>query len=119
VRWFRAAAERKDPEGMNNLAVMLDQGLGTRADEAEAQRLFEVAARSGESAAAVNLALMLMRPPASDAAEALVRAYAWLNIAASLGHPDAQRYRANLQSKLTSEQISSAQQLSVKWAAEG
>jgi TPR repeat protein len=109
VRWFKAAADAGDREGLNNLAVMLDNGLGVGADPAAAQTLFERAARAGESGAAVNLALMLLRPGKAATAAARVEAYAWLNLAASLGHAQAATMRANLALLLSPEQVAEAQ----------
>ncbi|MBM4213584.1 MAG: sel1 repeat family protein [Gammaproteobacteria bacterium] len=123
IRWFKAAAEKKDPEGMNNLAVMLDQGLGTEADPTKAMQLFEIAARSGEPAAAVNLAMMFLRstrdvdrvnPTLSN--RPVVKAYAWLNIAAGMGYVQARDYRTKLQNQLSPAEIAEAQRLSVTWS---
>ena len=124
TRWFRSAADKKDLEGINNLGVMLDQGLGAAQDRTKAMSLFDAAARAGHPGAAVNLALMMMRAPATlpsdqegERIRPLVKAYAWLNFAAGLGNLEARQYRAELHSKLTSEEIADAQRLSVAWSS--
>jgi len=124
TRWFKAAADEKDLEGINNLGVMLDQGIGTAQDRTKAMSLFDTAARAGHPDAAVNLAMMMMHPPANllppqerGSARPLVTAYAWLNFAAGLGNLEARQYRAELHPKLSSDEIAEAQRLSVAWSS--
>ena len=120
VKCFKASAEKNDREGLNNLAVMLDNGFGTSPDHAGAMKLFQRAARAGESAAALNLALMHLRPGTSedklneDRNSRLIEAYAWLNVAASLGQTEAIARRGELSATLNGEQIAEAQALSLK-----
>jgi TPR repeat protein len=127
VKWFRASAEKEEAEGINNLAVMLDQGLGVPADRDAAMALFEKAARRGDASAAFNFSQMLLRDLAPRVAKAsrrdaqrterLVLAYSWLNVAASLGHSDAVWRRELVGSELSAAEIASAQAKSIELAA--
>ncbi|MBL8916421.1 MAG: sel1 repeat family protein [Archangium sp.] len=54
--WYRRAAENGVVEGMFNLAVCLERGLGIRADAQAARRWFEKAARAGDKDAIRKLA---------------------------------------------------------------
>ena len=49
VRWYRAAAEQGNPDGLAGLAEMLSKGEGIERNDAEALRLFEAAAESGHA----------------------------------------------------------------------
>ncbi|WP_425052244.1 tetratricopeptide repeat protein [Psychromarinibacter sp. S121] len=51
AEWFRSAAEAGLPEAIRNLGVMYENGFGVPLDEAEAQRLYRLAALApGQSA---------------------------------------------------------------------
>jgi TPR repeat protein len=92
----RPQPTRQDREGINNLAVMLDQGLGVAADRDAAMKLFrKSSARTAKDlqhstsrscSCAIrrrrNAQLQSVHPARN---ERLIDAYAWLNVAASLG----------------------------------
>ena len=55
AEWFRKAAAQSNVEAQYALAVLLEQGSGVPKDEAEALRLYELAAKSGWNAAVLRM----------------------------------------------------------------
>jgi tetratricopeptide (TPR) repeat protein len=56
VRWFRIAADRKDPTSAGALGYAYDVGIGTRRNAALAKSWYRKATKWGSSTAAANLA---------------------------------------------------------------
>jgi TPR repeat protein len=73
LRLLSAAAERRAPRAMSNLARMYAEGLGTTSNLREAIRLYEAAAEAGEFEAQIQLARIYSRGTSgkSDPQEAL------------------------------------------------
>lgn len=88
LRFWQAAAEKGDPQAMNNLGVLYDKGLGVEPDVGRALHWYAKSADAGHPSGMCNFGRMLEQgrgvPP--DAAEAA----RWFDLAARRGQPEAQ-----------------------------
>lgn len=142
VREWRGSAEAGDPDAQFNLAQAYRLGRGVGANLAEAERLYDAAARQGHVQAADNYGLLLFQsgrreqalPYVSAAAERgdpraqyllgiahfngdlvprdWVRAYALLTLAQSAGLPQAASALQQMDTHIALEDRSRAQELS-------
>jgi TPR repeat protein len=87
VHWFCLAIAKGNPRGMNNLAIMLNEGDYLTRDEAEARSLWEQSAVLGHANSMANLAFSYAQGTERD----LNKAQAWIVRAAQSGQPDAQK----------------------------
>lgn len=60
LHYYQLAAEKDDPEALNNLGSLYFNGLGTAVDYAKAIEYFDKATRLGSNDAAVNLAIIYL-----------------------------------------------------------
>ena len=79
-RWFRVAAEARNTDAMNRLALLLHNTLGRTS---EAESWFHDAANAGNTHAMVNLGLLAQYQGDADEAEE------WLHRAVEAGSTDA------------------------------
>lgn len=88
LRFWQTAAEKGDPQAMNNLGVLYDKGLGVEPDVGRALHWYAKSADAGHPSGMCNFGRMLEQgrgvPP--DAAEAA----RWFDLAARRGQPEAQ-----------------------------
>jgi hypothetical protein len=116
VRWFRAAAEQGEPYGQFALGYVYEHGQGVERDMGKAARWYRSAAEQGNLAAQNNLALMYDQ--GRGVARDYVRAYAWYGRAAAgpgLDRDRAARNQARLATKLTSDEIATAERMLHEW----
>jgi len=109
----RARAALGDVIAQFNLGVMYALGDGVPEDDAEAVRLYRLAAEQGDANAQNNLGFMYDN--GEGVPEDNVLAYMWFNLAAAQGNEDAQRNKDRAERQMTREQIAEAQRLSTEW----
>jgi len=113
--WLRKAAEGGHVDAQRELAVRLARGRGAPADDAEAVSWLRRAAEQGDAEASLLLGLR-NRDGRGVPADA-VRAHLWLSLAARAGNREAARALAQLEKKLSAEQIAAAERLAAERAA--
>lgn len=109
LRWFRAAAEQGLPNAQLSLGGMYEKGTGVMQDYKEAVRWIRTAAEQGLEMAQYTLAVMYAK--GIGVLQDYTYAHMWFNIAATNGDKDAAKGRDLVASKMTSKQISDAQQM--------
>lgn len=106
LHWFRAGAEKGQPNAQTMLGVMHYGGKGVLTNTIEAMRWFRLAAFQGDALAQEWLGATLSEGrgiPKND-----VGAYMWYNIAATNGSQEAGKLRDHLETTMTPEQIAQA-----------
>jgi hypothetical protein len=111
--WFEKAAEQGHSAAQLNLGILLYQGQGIAKDAVKAAALFRQAADRGTADAQFYLGVMYFH--GDGVAQDVIQAYAWLDRAASSGHQDAVKFRASLESVLTSGQLAEARRVAGEW----
>ena len=119
--YFKRSAELGHFRSMEPLAWAYLQGSGVVRDYGEGLKWLLAAANQNESSS--NSPVHRLRNAVGDAYEKgigtgkdLVLAYAWYNVAAAGGNPDAQNNATRLEGILTPDQVKDAQTLSRNWA---
>ena len=110
VKWFRRAAEQGHAGAQSNLGVNYANGEGVPQDLAEAVKWYRRAAEQGHAVAQTNLGVKYAT--GEGVPHDYVRAYAWLNLAAAQGHKQVIKAKDFVRSKMSSDQIARAQELS-------
>ncbi len=111
VKWFRMAADQGLASGQLSLGFCYAEGLGIAKDEAEAVKWYRKAAEQGDEYAQNHLGVCYAE--GRGVPEDHVEAYKWLNLAGPSVHT--RKWRDDLGSKMTSQQIAEAQKLSKDW----
>ena len=93
---------------------MYATGRGVPQDDAEAVRLYRLAAEQGEASA--QLILGLMYATGRGVPQDYVTAHMWLNLATATGHENARKARETVAASMTREQIAEAQARAREWA---
>jgi TPR repeat protein len=112
VNWLRKAAEQDFVKAQYNLGCMYSIGEGVSQDHAEAVKWFRKAAEQGYVSAQKNLGAHYgngQGVPQSDA-----EAYVWSSIAADSGDEGAINNRDFAASRLSPEELASAQKRATK-----
>jgi TPR repeat protein len=91
-------------------------GRGVPEYDVEAVRWYRLAAEQGYGDAQLNLAVMYEL--GEGVPQDYVLAYMWLNLAVAQGNEAAQNSKDRVEQRMTREQISEAQRLSIEWLAE-
>ncbi len=109
VKWYRLAAEQGHADAQHSLGVMYRNGDGVPQDYREAVKWYRLAAGQRHASAQNNLGLMyaLGRGLIKDN----VYAHMWANIASANGAEDGRKLRETMAKKMTSADISKAQDL--------
>ena len=90
MRWYRLAAEQGDASAQFNLGVMYDNGEGVLKDDAEAVRLYRLAAEQGAGDASAQWRLGNMYNYGRGVPEDDAEAVRWYRLAAEQGVTSAQ-----------------------------
>lgn len=116
VKWARLAAAHGDVVAEGMLGYAYDTGDGVAKDDMEGTKWDQMAAQHGDPSAQMRLAQRYRdgRGVKMD----LVDSYMWFSIATEKIGADAVRSRDEVAKKMTSEQISEAQQLVRSWRPE-
>jgi TPR repeat protein len=120
IKWFRLAAQQRDPVAEFNLGVMYSDGEGVPQDNAEAAKWYSLAADQGDARAEYNLGLWYAQ--GMDGQPDYVRAHMWFNLAAShfpasdiSDRTLAVNNRNVVAGKMTADQIAEAQRRAREW----
>jgi TPR repeat protein len=90
VHWYCKAVEAGNARGMNNLAILLSDGLGVPKDEEQARDLWRRSAALGHVNAMANLAFSYLQ--SESAKRDQKQGLAWMERAAERGQQNAQAY---------------------------
>ena len=111
VKWYRKAADQNLPKAEYNLGVEYYFGRkGVPQDYFRAFKWFRKAAEQGLSRAQFNLGICYVK--AEGTPKDYIEGYKWLNLAAAQNLEDAKQVLAEIEGRMTSEQIAEAQRLS-------
>ena len=140
VKWYRMAAEQGDAEAQYNLGFMYDEGRGVPENDEEAAKWYQRAAEQGNADAQYGLAFLQLQgclqaeadwiQSQEEAVEQgsylsgwkrgtcnLVKAYAWVLVAAAKDHQLASDGKDSFTDQMTGVQIFEAQKLAAEiWA---
>ena len=105
-------ASQGNVQAQYNLGLMYANGEGVSEDDAEAVKWYRLAADQGNAIAQFNLGVMYANGEGVPSNSVI--AYAWLNIAAASGDKNTIHNRSIVEAKMTSSQITAAQQLSTE-----
>jgi localization factor PodJL len=106
-RWTARAADAGDATAMHNLALYYFRGEGGPVDTAAAAQWFKKAAQHGVVDSQYNLGLLYQS--GSGVPRDLVQAYKWFTIAANAGDGEARASAIDVESKLPTAQLASAE----------
>ena len=109
VRWYRSAAEQGHAYAQVALGNAFSDGSGVLKDGVEAVRWYRLAAEQGINAAQMMLGAIYIN--GKGVLKDYVLAHMWLNIASANGLDEAKKFRDDIESELTSEQILRATEL--------
>ncbi|MFI4964552.1 MAG: peptidoglycan-binding protein [Caulobacterales bacterium] len=104
--WTARAAEAGDPTAMHNLALFYFRGEGGPQDTPGAAQWFRKAAERGVVDSQYNLGLLYQS--GSGVPRDLAQAYRWFSVAANAGDAEARQSATELQTRLSSAQLASA-----------
>ena len=109
VKWYKLSAEQGHPDAQSNLGNMYTKGDGVIQNYKTAVKWYRLSAEQGNADAQFHLGTRyaLGRGVTTNN----IYAHMWSNIAASSGHKDASSVRDIVSKKMTSSEISTAQQL--------
>jgi TPR repeat protein len=107
--YYKEAAVKGQPDAENAVGLSFYTGNGLAKDPATARQWFEKAAENANVDAMFNLAVMLINGEGGD--RDLVKAWVWLKIAVAGGHPKAAAALAELEPKMTAEELARAKTL--------
>jgi len=110
---LRARAEQGDAIAQFDLGLRYMVGRDVPESDVEAVRWYRLAAEQGLMSAQNNLGIQYELGegvPKDD-----VLSYMWLNLAAAQGDKNAQNNKDRVEQRMTREQISEAQRLSIEW----
>ena len=113
AKWFRMAAEQGDSDAQSILGIMYDDGQGVVQDYKEAAKWYRLAAEQGYSDAQYNLGVLYFN--GQGVVQDYKLAHMWLNIAATDGDEVASKGRETVARKMSSEDVSKAQDMAREW----
>ena len=116
LQWYGAAAAQGHCEAQYNLGLMNSNGWGVPMNDVEAAKWYALAAEQGHTQAQSSLAVLYQNGRGVE--QDFVAAYTQFYIAAELGYKNAEYDRDEVASKLSPEQIASAQQVAAVWLTE-
>ena len=113
VKWYRIAAAREDEWAQTRLGSIYAEGQGVPQDYQEAVKWYRLAAAQGNQFAQINLGVMYTN--GTGVQQDFVRAHMWFSLAAAALSGDsgdtATKNRDRIASKMTAEQIATAQEM--------
>jgi uncharacterized protein len=119
LNWFRKAADQGDAIAQGNIADMYKNGRGVPRDFAEAANWYRKAAEQGYAPAQYNLGLLYTN--GQGVPQDYVQAHMWFSLSDIASDRDseinslARNHRAEIEAKMTTEQIAQAQALAAAW----
>ena len=107
VRWYQLAAHQGDARAQVSLGFMYSNGNGVPQDYSKAMRWYQLAADQGNASAQTSLGFMYKY--SSGVPQDYVSAHMWLNIASANGGESSGKWRDEVATQMTAEQIAEAQ----------
>ncbi len=117
LHWYKTAAENGDPEAQSELAFLYFSGKAVERNYDKAFYWFGIAAKNGYSLAQYNMGILWYTGNGVPGVD-MVKAYAWFNLAAANGHSNGAAAKSFLESILSGDELSKAQDLSTKFYRE-
>jgi len=119
VQWYKKAAEKGDGEAQNTLGyIYFVGGNGVEQDVTKGGAYFLQAAYNNSAIAQYNVGIMYLTGQGVDGID-LIKAYGWMNIAATNGHGPAIGARNYIETLLSPEEITDAQEYTDKMSESG
>jgi hypothetical protein len=113
VRWYRLAAAQGYVPAQYSLGLAYEKGQGVPQDYQEAVKWYRLAASQGNQFAQVSLGVMYTN--GTGVRQDFMRAHLWFTLAAAILNGDsgdsATKNRDSIASKMTAEQIATAQEM--------
>ena len=116
AKWYRRAAENGHARAQQNLGILYEEGAGVPQDYGEAAKWYRLSAEGDNVVAKINLGVMLEQG-LPGLPQDLVRTHMWYNLAAAQGSADAAKFRDDVATNMTPEQVAEAQRLAQEWLA--
>ena len=113
IKFYTLAADNGSAEAQNNLATRYEHGWSVIQDYTQSLIYRKMAAEQGHEYAQYSLALMYYYGE-SGVIQNHILAHQWSNIAAANGHAYAVTFRKDIETAMTSEDISKAQAMARK-----
>jgi TPR repeat protein len=113
AQWFRKAADQNHAEAQWALGTLYQKGFGVAKSSSEAAKWYLLSAEQGFAKAEYYLATLYEL--GEGVARDTVSAYKWHTIASEMGEPVALRYRENLATQMSAEQVTQGEQLATEW----
>ena len=110
---IKTKAERGDAKAQFNLAMIYDEGLGVKENDAKAAHWYRKAAAQGNAYAQAFLGTMYARGEGVPMNHTI--AYAWLILASAQGIDEVKETLDVLSEKITPDEMEQARELSVKY----
>ena len=110
---IKTKAERGDAKAQFNLAMIYDEGLGVKENDAKAAHWYRKAAAQGNAFAQAFLGTMYARGEGVPMNHTI--AYAWLILASAQGIDEVTESLDFLSEKMTPDEMEQARELSVKY----
>jgi TPR repeat protein len=109
INWFQKAAEKGDIFAQSTLGAIYSTGDGVAEDKVEAVKWYLKAANQGDkfSQGSLGFSYLTGRGVPKDH----IAAHKWFNLAASQGDEEARKELAQLETRMSSEQVTEAQRL--------
>jgi uncharacterized protein len=111
MHWYHLAAENGNKEAQNELGFMYFVGNGVEQDVEKGGTFFLKAAYNGLAVAQYNVGIMYYTGKGVKVTD-LEKSYGWLNLAAANGHKPAKAARDYLESMLSKNELTTAQNYS-------
>lgn len=112
--WYRRAAEQGHVRAQQNLGALYEEGSGVPQSYVEAAKWYLRAAEGGNVFAKLNLGV-LHEQGVPGLPINVVLAHMWYNLAAAQGSIDAARFRDELATHMSREQVAEAQRQAQQW----
>lgn len=116
LKWYSLAAAQGHAEAQFNMGVMYSNGWGVEFNDAEAARWFRMAAEQAYLPAVTNLARFYFSGIGVE--KNYVDSYVWYDIAKELGDVDAQARLDEIATRVSDQELMSAQRTSSRWLAD-
>lgn len=112
-KWYKLAAENGDRDAQSELAFLYYTGRGGEQDLKKSFSWYKKSAEQGLAVAQYSLGIMYFSGSGVPSPD-LVKAYSWINMAASQNHSDAKIVRDSIEQLLSSDELKKAQNFTLQ-----
>jgi hypothetical protein len=113
MRWYKLSAENGNRDSQSELAFLYFIGRGVARDFEKSFYWFEKSAMQGLAVSQYSVGIMYYTGNGVEKSDS-IKAYAWFNLAAAQGHPDAAAARDVIESFLNQEELNQAQEYTMQ-----